>query len=164
MTPGFGQPELQHYADFTEAERNEGYFKMQLTLRDREGFFTDLLNDTGVAEEWINFNGQVQDIVYCQNPGAGMCPPTSGVRDWYGWPAKNDDIDVTNPKEIISQSMGSIPDLQVNLMTTKWEIISGTWGGDVDDVVQVISVPIFMLAEAIEGMKSAKEIGEEEEK
>lgn len=164
MTPSIGHGESRHCADFTEDERNEGYFDMQLTLRDREGFFTDLLNDTGVVEEWINFNGHERDIVYCQNPGAGMCPPTSGVRDWYGWPAKNDDIEVANPKEIITQSMGSIPELQLKLMTTKWEILSATWGGDVDDVVQVFSVPIFMLSEAIEGMKSAKTMGEEEEK
>ena len=65
MQPGLGPGQSRHCADFSESERNEGYFTMTITLRDREGFFTDLLNDTGVAEEWINFNGQVQDIVYC---------------------------------------------------------------------------------------------------
>ena len=137
---------------------------MTLSLRDREGFFTDLLNDTGVAEEWINFNGHRRDVVYCENPGSMMCPPVSGTRDWYEWPDKNEKIEVDNPKDLVTKSMGSIPDLQRDLRNTKWRIISGTWAGNAEDVVQVFSVPIFMLSEAIEGMKSAKQMGADEEK
>jgi hypothetical protein len=54
---------------------------MTITLRDREGFFTDLLNKTGVAEEWINFNYVKRFQGYCENPGHPLCTPTAGIRD-----------------------------------------------------------------------------------
>ncbi len=128
------------------------------------GFFTALVNSTGVGEEWINFNGQQQDVVYCTNPGSGMCNPTTGIRDWYGWPQKKDHIDVANPEDVVTKTMGNLDEFRDKLWATTWEMLLGAWEGPVDGVLQVVSVPIFMLAEAVQGMKDAKEMGEEEEK
>ncbi|RYP70495.1 hypothetical protein DL771_005432 [Monosporascus sp. 5C6A] len=149
---------------FTSDERSQGSFDMTLTLRDREGFFTGLLEETGVIEEWINFNGHERDIGYCDVEGVGICPPGTGVRDWFGLPQKNDNIEVANPRDVVTEGLGNIDEIKNNLRSTKLEIMLGMWGGSVDDVVQVMSVPVFMLGEAVEGMKEAKELGEDQEK
>jgi hypothetical protein len=115
MDPAVGQPYSRHCADFTEAERNEGYFDMTITLQDQEGFFTNLLNKTGVAEEWINFNYVKRFQGYCENPGHPLCAPTAGIRDWHGWPQKNEQIDVANPKDLVTHSMGNIDELKLDI-------------------------------------------------
>ncbi|KAK4247528.1 hypothetical protein C7999DRAFT_14472 [Corynascus novoguineensis] len=145
-------------------ERNQGSFDMTLTLRDREGFFTALLNETGIIEEWINFDGHRRDIGYCTVEGAGVCPPDTGVRDWFGLPQKNDEIEVADPRDIVTEGLGNLEEIQTILRSTMFEIMLGIWDGSIDDVVQVMSVPVFMLAEAVEGMKEAKQLGEEQEK
>lgn len=157
-------PEKRHCLDFSSDERSQGSFDMTLTLRDREGFFTGLLKETGVIEEWINFNGHEREIGYCNVEGVGMCPPDTGVRDWFGLPQKNDKIEVADPKDIVTEGLGNLDEIKVTLRATKLEIMLGTWAGSIDDVVQVMSVPVFMLAEAVEGMKEAKELGEDQEK
>jgi chitinase len=156
-------PETKHCLDFTVAERTEGSFDMTLTLRDREGFFTGLLNDTGVIEEWVNFDRHEKEIGYCYVEGVGICPPDTGVRDWFGLPQKNEVIEVADPKDIVTGGLTNIDEIKMNLKSTKLEIMLGMWRGSVDDVVQVMSVPIFMLGQAVEGMKEAKELGEDQE-
>lgn len=136
---------------------------MTLTLRDREGFFTGLLKDTGVIEEWINFDGESTETTTCNVDGTSMCPPETGVRHWYGLPRKNDKIDVANPKDVVTDGLGNLDDVKMTLRATKLEVMLGAWTGSIDDVVQVMSVPVFMLAEAVEGMKEAKELGEDQE-
>ncbi|KAI1852620.1 hypothetical protein JX266_002161 [Neoarthrinium moseri] len=156
-------PETRHCLDFSEDERSQGSFDMTLTLRDREGYFTGLLKETGVIEEWVNFNGHERDIGYCNVEGVGICPPDTGVRDWFGLPQKNDKIEVSDPKDIVTEGLGNIDEIRHNLLTTRLEIMLGVWDGSVDDVVQVLSVPVFMLGEAVEGMREAKELGEDQE-
>lgn len=136
---------------------------MTLTLRDREGFFTALLKETGIIEEWINFDGHRRDIGYCNVEGTGICPPDTGVRDWFGLPQKNDEIEVADPRDIVTEGLVNLEEIQTILRTTMLEIMLGIWDGSVDNVVQVMSVPVFMLAEAVEGMKEAKKLGEEQE-
>ncbi|KAK8110220.1 uncharacterized protein PG998_006677 [Apiospora kogelbergensis] len=161
--PVLALSETRHCLDFSEEERSQGSFDMTLTLRDREGFFTGLLKKTGIIEEWVNFNGHERDIGYCNVEGLGTCPPDTGVRDWFGLPQKNDKIEVSDPKDIVTEGIGNLDEVKHNLRSTRLEIMLGVWDGPVDDVLQVLSVPVFMLGEAVEGMRDAKELGEDQE-
>jgi hypothetical protein len=136
---------------------------MTLTLRDREGFFTDLLKKTGVIEEWINFNGHKKTVVNCDAEGLEFCQPDTGIREWHKMPQKNDKIEVSDPKEVVTNGLKNLDEVKANLLSTKLEIMLGMWDGSIDDVIQVMSVPVFMLGEAVEGMKEAKELGEDQE-
>lgn len=111
----------------------------------------------------MNFNGHERDIGYCNVEGLGTCPPDTGVRDWFGLPQKNDKIEVSDPKDIVTEGIGNLDEVKHNLRSTRLEIMLGVWDGPVDDVLQVLSVPVFMLGEAVEGMRDAKELGEDQE-
>lgn len=161
----FSTPVKKACREFTSDEMTTGSFDMHLRLRDRdrEGFYTDLLKKTGVIEEWINFNGHKKIVVNCDAEGLEFCQPDTGIREWHGLPQKNDKIDIADPKEIVTEGLKNLDEVKENLLSTKLEIMLGIWDGSIDDVIQVMSVPVFMLAEAVEGMKEAKELGEDQE-
>ncbi|RYP67823.1 hypothetical protein DL769_005685 [Monosporascus sp. CRB-8-3] len=107
-------------------------------------FFAELLEKFGIPEEWIKFSGTKDYTESCNFEG-------------------RDKIKVPNTKDIAKEGIGSIDELKQTILSVRLEIMLGTWTGAVDDVVQVMSVPVFLLAEAVKGMKAAKEAGEEQE-
>lgn len=117
-------------------------------VRDRTGFFSELLSTYGIPEAWVKFGSKRKfsscTSLSCQNEGR---------EQWqYGWPLAADVIDVPNPKEIIASSQKNMFALRDELTTVLDEIMSGTFGGAISDVVEVLSMPVFMIAQAVDSM------------
>ncbi|RYP51593.1 hypothetical protein DL768_003100 [Monosporascus sp. mg162] len=105
--------------------------------RDRDGFFAELLDKSGLPEEWIDFDSTCDYVVGYS--GQGMCPAEMGNRHC------------------------SIDDPKNSLVNIHLDMTLGMWAGSNDDVVKVLSVPIFLLDAAVKGMRAAKEAGSEQE-
>lgn len=70
----------------------------------------------------------------------------------------------TNPKDIITQALPRIASMQDSILARQMDISSGTWNNGTGDVTEVFSMPVFMIAQALQAMTTVKQIGEEEAK
>ena len=74
------------------------------------------------------------------------------VQDIHGYPLVVADPKVPNPKEIVQKSLTDMTSLREQLAITRQEIIDGTWMGPVDDAIEVLSMPVFMIIQAVDSM------------
>lgn len=135
---------------------------MLLWLRDIDGY-KDALAKKGILPEWIvwgdyNFEGFWYFDTHKQ----------SRTYKFSNFPVRNESMVVANPKDLITKALGSISNLKLDMSATLAEMKMGVWvgdenGGTVDDPVQVYSIPVFMLMQAIENMAQAKALGHKEE-
>ncbi|KAH6853073.1 glycoside hydrolase superfamily, partial [Chaetomium sp. MPI-CAGE-AT-0009] len=103
-----------------------GYWDLEMTLRDSDGFDAALA-DLGIDWEWVEFGE-------------------------HGYPKMKADWEAPNPKEIMDEVMPNLPNLEIVLMTAMCEIGLGTWEGTNSAVVEVLSMPILMMTQAVDGM------------
>ena len=54
-------------------------------------------------------------------------------------------------------------ELKTKLATTSIEVMLGIWEGTYDDVIDVVSLPIFMLQHAVDAMEKVKDLGDDQE-
>jgi glucan 1,3-beta-glucosidase len=81
-----------------------------------------------------------------------------------GMPQAAPSFTPTNPKDIITQALPQISSMQDSILARQMDISSGTWNNGTDDVVEVLSMPVFMISQALEAMANVKEVGEKEKK
>lgn len=74
------------------------------------------------------------------------------THDLYGYPTVVDDPSIPNPKKILQASVSNMDALRVQLVITRQEYIEGTYLGPIDDAIEVLSMPVFMIAQAVESM------------
>lgn len=135
------------------------------TLRDSDGFYSDLSKNYGIAKDSVAF-GDTPAPVYCNapNPRYDICGSVGQVNahQAHGIPVSASDITVTNPKDIISNALPQIASMKNTILARLMDISTSSWDGSNDDVIQVISMPVFLISQAIEAMATAKSLGEQE--
>ncbi len=138
---------------------------MDFVLKDHDGFFRALMDKYHIPEDWVEFADRGGSVGLCSNDGGQfmLCPPTTGNRHWHKYPSKKASIHVPNPKDIVAGSIGNVDDLKVSLLALRLRMVLGIWEGSNQDVVQVLSVPVFLLQQAVEGMDQVKLLGEKQE-
>ncbi|ORY57858.1 killer toxin alpha/beta [Pseudomassariella vexata] len=120
----------------------------------QEKFWADLLTETGITEENIEF----KDIHYWE------CAPTDKDcrhQHWdYGVPSPKgySKEDVTNPKEVVSKGQNELHGLGPQLSGIVKDMRMNSFRGVADDIIDAVSLPIFMVVEAVENMKQVQEI------
>lgn len=62
-------------------------------------------------------------------------------------PQSSGNITVTNPKDIISNSLPTIASLQLQIIGYQFDALSGQWAGSIDDIVQVASMPVLLITQ-----------------
>ncbi|KAM0335266.1 hypothetical protein ACHAQA_000310 [Verticillium albo-atrum] len=143
---------------------------IKLELRDADGFWEDLEETTGVIEDWVYFgdfkhNTDPNDIAKeCQSHQQGPVPVPcvpSLILSISGYPLLSDDFDIPDPKDIIKGVTDHLDEIRTNIAARFFDIVSGIWEGGNGDVLQVLSVPIFLMSQAIQSMSDAKEKGGE---
>jgi hypothetical protein len=121
-------------------------------------FYTDLLNTTSVDKDSITF----QDI-----NNAASCAPNDDNCQKQSWdlgiptPGAYDKSDITNPKDIIASGLEKFGAMNQQLSNILSDLGIGMYTGSADDVIAAISVPILMVAEAIDQMETVVETADE---
>ncbi|KAH8178372.1 killer toxin alpha/beta [Sarocladium implicatum] len=143
---------------------------VKLTLRDENGFYADLEEQTGVISDWVEFkklniNTDPNDIAQnCPRPVNQLHPQTcqrSLILSVDNMPKLRDDFEIPDPKEMIKNVKGNLDKIRTSISSRFFDIVTGIWDGGNADVLQVLSVPVFLLAEAIQSMEDAKAKGGE---
>ncbi|KAL4811968.1 glycosyl hydrolase family 71-domain-containing protein [Aspergillus spinulosporus] len=136
-------------------------YHVDYDFNDEEGFWKAAA-ERGIQKDWISF-----DDWTILKP----CPPKDPLRPdachdgtvvLEDYPHPADNLTFANPKDIISKSNGKFDQLELDIVTTWTEMMFGIWDGDYDDAVEAVSIPVFMLAQAVESMEQVKQLGKQE--
>lgn len=79
---------------------------------------------------------------------------TDGCRthDLFGYPTVVDKPEIPDPKKILLASVSNMDALRAQLVSTRQDYVDGNWLGPIDDAIEVLSMPVFMMAQATESM------------
>ncbi|KAJ2980185.1 hypothetical protein NQ176_g2789 [Zarea fungicola] len=135
----------------------ENIFTLWWTLRDHDGFYNDLLNNHGIQADWVKFGDTEQRSSCGHNVN---CDPEN--RKMHGFPLEADNVQVPNPKDIITKAGPNFSNVEDIVGMTLLDVLFAQWGGDLGDALNVASVPVSIVKEAVETMKEVKTIGETE--
>ncbi len=130
-------------------------FTFYYVLNNETGLFNTLNDQYGIDKDWIKFGGH-DNVVRCTGRN---CYPQSF--HWRGEPQAKDDFAVPNPKNIISKAGGGMDTVEINLAATLMDMVLASWGGSGEDVVQSMSLPVFIILQSVESMKDVKKVGQD---
>ncbi|KAL2850300.1 hypothetical protein BJY01DRAFT_261581 [Aspergillus pseudoustus] len=127
------------------------------TLEDPEHFWGDLFSETGVGEEDIVW----KDVSHFPcNANDKHCAD----KHWdYNFPVPSEyNIeDVIDPKDVVAEAYDKLTGLKEQLDEIFRRLEDGTFVGDMEDVVDAVSIPVMMTSDAVDNMMSIVEVAEE---
>ena len=140
-----------HYQDMA-------YHPTTLTLKDQDGYNAALMK-AGITPDWVHLGDHEidKDVVL----GRG------GRRfqyEFHGFPIPKADMQIPNPKDIVTKALPSIPSLRRDMQATALDLMLGQWtNGSTPDAAEAYGTPVFMLMQAVDSMAQAKALGKKEE-
>ena len=117
-------------------------------------FYAELYKATGIAQEDI----KMKDLQSFNECSSGADP--SNRCENVGWdrnfpvPDGFEKSDVTNPKKIVSDAYNNLKDISRDLPAAAEKIRKGSYDGLAQDLADAIALPVFMIEEAVAGIKS----------
>ncbi|KAI9742739.1 MAG: hypothetical protein M1818_003468 [Claussenomyces sp. TS43310] len=142
-------------------------YTMTYTLENATGFWDELSSTYGISQSWVVLGNKTY------NPPCSVGGDDGGnnldKRDCVdeisvGIPLPSNNITVSNPKDIINNALPTIGALQTTILCRQMDLATASWYGPTDDILQVISMPVFMIVQAVNDMAEVKAVGEQEEK
>jgi len=138
-------------------------------VKDQKEFEKKLLEDLGIPVDWVMW-GKVEDVTRCQQTdhGTGLCSDTHEVYE--GLPVPKPDFKVDDPKVLIETAEKNFSSITAQFFGKELEIALDQWDPEeatAEDAVQVLSVPVYLILDAVASMEEVKKIGgkiQEEEK
>jgi GH18 family chitinase len=137
-----------------------GQWELDMKLRDKNGF-EEGLGGLGISPDWVEFGDYKDEIKCWRGPLPDSC--LDFKMEITGYPKIKADFEIPNPKDIMTDALPNLESLKLQIAERWLDLAMGIWDSDGDDVVEVLSVPVFLLKQAVESMAEAKEIGEDVE-
>ena len=136
-------------------------------VQDRDGWEDSLLG-AGIDPDWIEeiTTEHTDGIDNCPNPDAWGGCITTNTKIHFN-PMAKDDIEIPDPKDVIVAAKKNMTNVQGEFSRVYVQLALGSFDGDPSDAVDVLSVPVSMLRDAIDSMNEVKELAKkvkEEEK
>ncbi|KAJ0382921.1 hypothetical protein COL922a_011537 [Colletotrichum nupharicola] len=78
------------------------------------------------------------------------------------FPQQADDITVSKPKDLFTEAGANLTALATGIDATLIDLMLGQWGGSIEDVVDVYTMPVALAFQAVKAMEQVKSIGETE--
>ncbi|KAK6223391.1 hypothetical protein LQW54_000509 [Pestalotiopsis sp. IQ-011] len=146
-------------------------YTMTYTLEDSDGFYNALQSTYGIEKDWVTLgtwsnpnNGPCSGGVGGGGSGKNLDKRCDEINIYYyNYPQVSGDVTVSNPKDVVTAALPSIGNLQTTILARQMDLMMGQWTGPTDDLLQVISMPVFLMVQAVQSMQSAKQQAEEEE-
>ncbi|KAI9700939.1 MAG: hypothetical protein M1820_006584 [Bogoriella megaspora] len=125
-----------------------------------DNFYADLLENTGIAKDKIDFE------TYGFEPG---CPPSAdpgdecfGIGYDYGMatPVGYGAGDVTNPKDLVQKALDNSNNLSGQIAGAMFNLKIGWYYGDTFELVDSLSIPVLMIAQAVDSMGEVESVAD----
>uniref|UniRef100_A0A0P0BVC1 chitinase n=1 Tax=Hypocrella siamensis TaxID=696354 RepID=A0A0P0BVC1_9HYPO len=144
---------------------------VEFKMRDEEGFYKALLENTGISKDWITWRDHA-----IHDPCLHACPPSfpgcsihaiQCSKNYYmrkNFPRRINDKDaihVENPKKIVDDAIPNMGELVMVAISSYLEMTLGLSDADDADIIEALSMPLFMLEEASRSIVEIKKIGKE---
>lgn len=137
------------------------------TLEKKDDFYKAIFDDYGIEKDWISFGDtRVHVSNGCQYAGKDIKECAKREHYWYwNYPEASDDIEVSDPKDIIGDSYDESKDLasrlRILIMMAPYDEVE-----DPADLVDAAMLPALSIESAVNSMEDvaekAKEIKESE--
>ncbi|KAG6009923.1 hypothetical protein E4U21_000694 [Claviceps maximensis] len=128
-------------------------------LVNENGFFDELYSTYSIQKNWVKFGRELHtEKASCHFAECNM-PQFQALNDF---PQLADNVEVPNPKDTITKALPRIGSLQSLISARRMDIASNTWLGPTNDIIQVLSIPVLAIQQALESMESAKKLGQEQ--
>lgn len=151
--------------DFSQRDSNGGPENIQSVywiFTDEALFWTDLFNGTAITKNETKIGNY--------DPGVD-CPPKAAFNDpcWgegmdFGIPmvdvSKYSIADVTNPKDIFTRALKNTTALSSQLDDALFQVQTYSYIGDESELIDAVSMPVFMIVEAVENMQAIETTAE----
>jgi chitinase len=123
-------------------------------------FWADLLTNTGIPKNKIVF-GNYDRGNDCA-PSAKSDDPCWGIGMDYGMatPSGYSPSDVANPKDLVQKALDNSNSLAKQLSSAATNLRLGCYSGDSFELVDSITVPILMIAEAVDNMAQVESVAD----
>lgn len=130
------------------------------TMVNDTGFYADLATNTGIPKDKTKMGN---------NNRGNDCAPSAKANDdcWgfgydYNIPLINgySSADVANPKDVVSKGLDNAKSLGPQIDSIVSQLRLDGWFGDGGDLIDSLSMPIFMLASATENMEMVDDIAD----
>ncbi|KAJ5501859.1 carbohydrate-binding module family 24 protein [Penicillium fimorum] len=133
-------------------------------LVDEEGFYSKLSTDYGINPSLVQFGKRKYDEICSPVMDETGCVAVHA--EYIGYPVKapTSDITATNPKDIMIKALPNIQNLTSIISVAKIDLALGSWFGSTDDLVQSLSMAVFMPSQAVTSMQAVVEVAESYEK
>ncbi|KKA17641.1 hypothetical protein T310_8420, partial [Rasamsonia emersonii CBS 393.64] len=136
-----------------------GSYELYFDLVDPNGFYNALEQDYGIDKSWVKFG--TKDF---ENSCVGQQHGCIIIRRiWNGYPQEADNINVPNPKDLLTKAVPSMQSLQDKIDATWMDLMLAEWNGTALDAAQVLALPVAMVQQAVDSMAQVKQIGKTEE-
>lgn len=129
-------------------------------------FYADLLSNTGIAKDKIKWGNH--------HRGNDCAPSAKPDDDCWGLgmdfnfpkPHGYEASDVTNPKDVVQRALNNSDNLQQQLNDVVTTLKFSAYQADAYELIDAISVPVLLIADAVENMATVDEVAHhiEEEK
>lgn len=146
---------MTYQCPVTRKEIGFGGYTITYTLDDSDGYFNALQSQLGIQKDWVKFDDQ-STLMPCFVVNA---PSTATGIDLVNYHLAADTISVSNPKDTVTASMVNTTGTQFSMLASEIDTISGPWYGPTNDIVQVNSMRVLMLQQALDAMRKAKSFG-----
>lgn len=133
-------------------------------LDDRaDQFYADIFRDTAIAQDKL----ALQDRAF-----ANLCPPSAEPGDgdacWgRGWdyglpvPSGYSESDVTDPKDIVQKALDNSGNLAQQVSRAVFALQIKAYEGDDFELIDAISMPVLMIAQAVDSMGTIETVADE---
>lgn len=117
----------------------------------------DSLEAAGIDPAWIEGKEKERTVGRegCSSP-TGNCLTTTWR--WIGFPQRKEGIKIPDPKDVIDTARKNFTNVQKEFSVAYAELALGSFEGEPADAVDVLSIPVSMLRDAIDSMKEVKEL------
>ncbi|KFY91677.1 hypothetical protein V498_05365 [Pseudogymnoascus sp. VKM F-4517 (FW-2822)] len=133
-------------------------YTVYYTIHNSTGFYAELQELYGILPEWVVLGDEDFDPPCVTAP---QCITIDQRKRDFPIPAPDEKIIVPNPKEVMTAAQPRMANLTNALYSAEIDLNLGSWLGPAVDLVEVLSMPVFMIMQAIDSMLQAKDIGEE---
>jgi hypothetical protein len=159
-----GNVQTMNCSDISASLVMEYVWTITYTLVNSDGFYNDLETNYGINSSWVELTNVTSKYKQCTESPRISCNNIDRTQNEFPVAVPADQIDVPNPKDTVTKAQPDINTLQVVLSSTYLGIAFGTWNGSDDDASQVLSMPVFMLSQAVQSMQQVDIIGGQVEK
>ncbi|KAK4449031.1 hypothetical protein QBC34DRAFT_463610 [Podospora aff. communis PSN243] len=117
----------------------------------------DSLSNAGFDPEWVEGKTKEETLgrELCSDP-MGNCITTT--KRWIGFPHRKSGITIPDPKDVVDAARKNFTNVRNEFGIIYSELATGMFDGDPLDAVDVLSIPVSMLRDAIDSMNEVKEL------